>query len=75
MVKLAPGIPQFVKHYGLGVAGVPFGLYLGASMLIERCAQCRRLEQSLVSGGAQPEQKLAIGTRRSCGSGLCSSFK
>jgi uncharacterized membrane protein YdjX (TVP38/TMEM64 family) len=33
-VKLAPGVPAFVKNYGLGVAGVPFGLYFGASMLI-----------------------------------------
>lgn len=34
MVKLAPGIPGFVKNYGLGVAGVPFALYFAASMLI-----------------------------------------
>jgi uncharacterized membrane protein YdjX (TVP38/TMEM64 family) len=34
MVKLAPGIPAFVKTYGLGVAGVPFRLYFAASMLI-----------------------------------------
>ncbi|HVG59384.1 MAG TPA: VTT domain-containing protein [Hyalangium sp.] len=33
-VKLAPGIPAFVKNYGLGVSGVPFALYLSASMLI-----------------------------------------
>jgi uncharacterized membrane protein YdjX (TVP38/TMEM64 family) len=32
--KLAPGVPAFVKHYGLGAAGVPFPLYLGWSMLI-----------------------------------------
>ena len=29
MVKVAPGIPQFVKNYALGVAGVPFALYFG----------------------------------------------
>lgn len=34
LVKLAPGIPAFVKHYGLGAAGVPFGLYVGAGMLV-----------------------------------------
>jgi uncharacterized membrane protein YdjX (TVP38/TMEM64 family) len=34
MVKVAPGIPQFVKNYGLGVAGVPFLLYFGVSMLL-----------------------------------------
>jgi uncharacterized membrane protein YdjX (TVP38/TMEM64 family) len=34
MVKAAPGIPAFVKNYGLGVARVPFTLYLGSSMLI-----------------------------------------
>jgi len=33
-VKLAPGIPQFVKNYTLGVAGVPFALYFGSSLLI-----------------------------------------
>lgn len=32
-VKLAPGIPAFVKNYGLGASGVPFPLYFGASML------------------------------------------
>ena len=34
LVKLAPGVPGFVKNYGLGAAGVPFPLYLGLSMLI-----------------------------------------
>jgi uncharacterized membrane protein YdjX (TVP38/TMEM64 family) len=34
MVKVAPGIPQFVKNYGLGVAGVPFPLYFVSSFLI-----------------------------------------
>lgn len=34
LVKFAPGIPGFVKHYGLGVAGVPFALYLSSAMLI-----------------------------------------
>jgi uncharacterized membrane protein YdjX (TVP38/TMEM64 family) len=34
MVKAAPGIPQFVKTYALGVAGVPFLLYFASSMLI-----------------------------------------
>jgi uncharacterized membrane protein YdjX (TVP38/TMEM64 family) len=33
MVKLTPGIPQFLKSWGLAVAGVPFPLYLGISML------------------------------------------
>jgi uncharacterized membrane protein YdjX (TVP38/TMEM64 family) len=33
MVKMAPGIPQAVKNYALGVAAVPFWLYFGASML------------------------------------------
>jgi uncharacterized membrane protein YdjX (TVP38/TMEM64 family) len=33
-VKLAPGLPTFVKNYLLGVAGVPFPLYLGLSILI-----------------------------------------
>lgn len=32
-VKLAPGIPAFVKNYGLGASGVPFTLYFGVSML------------------------------------------
>jgi uncharacterized membrane protein YdjX (TVP38/TMEM64 family) len=34
LVKLAPGVPAFVKTYGLGVAGVPFGLYFAVSMLV-----------------------------------------
>jgi uncharacterized membrane protein YdjX (TVP38/TMEM64 family) len=34
MVKATPAIPQFVKNYGLGVAGVPFPLYFGSSMLL-----------------------------------------
>jgi uncharacterized membrane protein YdjX (TVP38/TMEM64 family) len=34
MTKLAPGIPGFVKNYGLAAAGVPFGIYLGVSMAI-----------------------------------------
>ena len=33
-VKFAPAVPAFVKHYALGLAGVPFGIYLGLSMLI-----------------------------------------
>lgn len=34
LVKVAPGIPGFVKHYGLGAAGVPFGIYLAVAMLV-----------------------------------------
>jgi uncharacterized membrane protein YdjX (TVP38/TMEM64 family) len=34
MVKFTPGVPAFVKNYGLAVAGVPFALYLGLSMFI-----------------------------------------
>ncbi len=34
MVKLTPGLPAFVKNYGLAAAGVPFPTYLGVSMLI-----------------------------------------
>jgi uncharacterized membrane protein YdjX (TVP38/TMEM64 family) len=33
-LKLAPGVPQFVKNYALGVAGVPFALYFAASLVI-----------------------------------------
>lgn len=44
-VKAAPGIPGFVKHYGLGLAGVPFpqyfvvalvmsGMYAAASVIV-----------------------------------------
>ncbi|HKQ68510.1 MAG TPA: VTT domain-containing protein [Polyangiaceae bacterium] len=33
-VKLTPGVPAFVKNYVLGMAGVPFALYFGLSMLI-----------------------------------------
>ncbi len=34
MVKATPGIPQFVKNYGLGVAGVPFAMYFVTSLVI-----------------------------------------
>jgi uncharacterized membrane protein YdjX (TVP38/TMEM64 family) len=33
-VKVTPGLPGFAKNYVLGVAGVPFALYFGVSMLI-----------------------------------------
>lgn len=33
-VKATPGVPAFVKNYGLGVAGVPFAAYFVLSMLI-----------------------------------------
>ena len=31
-VKAAPGVPTFIKNYGLALAGVPFPLYFGLSM-------------------------------------------
>jgi uncharacterized membrane protein YdjX (TVP38/TMEM64 family) len=31
LVKLAPGVPTFVKHYALVLGGVPFGIYFGLS--------------------------------------------
>ena len=31
-VKLAPGVPGFVKFYGLGAARVPFGVYFAVAM-------------------------------------------
>ena len=34
MVKLTPGLPAFVKNYGLAAAGVPFPTFLGVSMLV-----------------------------------------
>jgi uncharacterized membrane protein YdjX (TVP38/TMEM64 family) len=33
-VKAAPGVPGFVKHYSLGLAGVPFFQYFVVAMLI-----------------------------------------
>lgn len=33
-VKLAPGIPHFVKSYALGVARVPFAIFFAVSMLV-----------------------------------------
>jgi uncharacterized membrane protein YdjX (TVP38/TMEM64 family) len=33
-VKLAPGVPTFVKNYALGLIGIPFRIYFGISMLI-----------------------------------------
>jgi uncharacterized membrane protein YdjX (TVP38/TMEM64 family) len=34
IVKLAPGVPAFIKNYALGAARVPFPLYLAAGMLV-----------------------------------------
>lgn len=34
LVKLAPGVPIFIKHYLLGMAGVPFWIYFAVSGLI-----------------------------------------
>jgi uncharacterized membrane protein YdjX (TVP38/TMEM64 family) len=34
VVKLTPGLPAFVKNYGLAAAGVPFPTYLGVGMLV-----------------------------------------
>jgi uncharacterized membrane protein YdjX (TVP38/TMEM64 family) len=34
MLKLAPGVPTFIKNYALGVAGVPFLLFFVSSMVI-----------------------------------------
>jgi len=34
MVKFTPGVPAFAKNYLLGVAGVPFALYLVVSMVV-----------------------------------------
>lgn len=34
VVKLAPGVPNTIKHYGLALAGVPFAAYFGISMLV-----------------------------------------
>lgn len=34
MVKLAPGVPGFVKHYGLGAARVPFLIYFVVAMIV-----------------------------------------
>jgi uncharacterized membrane protein YdjX (TVP38/TMEM64 family) len=33
LVKLAPGVPGFVKHYGLGAARVPFAIYMGVGIV------------------------------------------
>lgn len=34
LIKLAPGLPAFVKHYILGLTRVPFGVYMLVSMLV-----------------------------------------
>lgn len=33
-VKLAPGLPAFVKQYGLGMSGISFGTYMAVTMLV-----------------------------------------
>lgn len=32
LIKAAPGVPGFVKNYGLGAARVPFGVYFAVAM-------------------------------------------
>lgn len=33
MIKLVPGVPIFIKHYALGIAGVPRSIYLTVALL------------------------------------------
>ncbi|WP_110687567.1 TVP38/TMEM64 family protein [Salinicola aestuarinus] len=33
LIKLVPGVPMFLKHYALGAAGVPLGVYLGVALV------------------------------------------
>ncbi|WP_110599171.1 VTT domain-containing protein [Salinicola lusitanus] len=33
LIKLVPGVPMFIKHYALGVAGVPRSIYLTVALL------------------------------------------
>jgi len=33
-LKLAPGVPTFVKQYGLGMSGISFGLYMTVTMIV-----------------------------------------
>ncbi|WP_322529434.1 VTT domain-containing protein [Salinicola sp. LHM] len=33
LIKLVPGVPMFLKHYALGIAGVPLSIYLGVALL------------------------------------------
>ncbi|WP_162617845.1 TVP38/TMEM64 family protein [Salinicola halophilus] len=33
LIKLVPGVPMFLKHYALGAAGVPLGIYLGVALM------------------------------------------
>lgn len=34
LTKLAPGVPGFVKNYGLAAAGVPFAMYAVSSLVV-----------------------------------------
>lgn len=34
LVRLAPGVPAFAKNYLLGASGVPFGMFMAASMAL-----------------------------------------
>ncbi|MDF3919887.1 VTT domain-containing protein [Salinicola salarius] len=33
LIKLVPGVPMFLKHYALGVAGVPLSIFLSVALL------------------------------------------
>src|SRR5262245_50499982 len=34
MIKVAPGIPGFLKNWGLAASGVPFSIYMGVGMAV-----------------------------------------
>ncbi|WP_110656325.1 TVP38/TMEM64 family protein [Salinicola halimionae] len=33
LIKLIPGVPMFIKHYALGIAGVPLSIYLAVALM------------------------------------------
>lgn len=33
LIKLVPGVPMFIKHYALGIAGVPRSIYLAVALM------------------------------------------
>ena len=33
LIKLVPGVPMFIKHYALGIAGVPRSIYLTVALM------------------------------------------
>ncbi|MGM8933186.1 TVP38/TMEM64 family protein [Salinicola halophyticus] len=81
LIKLVPGVPMFLKHYALGIAGVPLSIYLSVALLttgpyavafvvLGQSALTGNVGQALVAAGVLAlfivTLKMAMGYRARC---------